>query len=128
MTTESKTKERKARAQPKPPSSNGSRTSHKRDELAKEVATELKALRASLDEMVEHYRLRAGAQIDELLQAVEGKPALAERAAVPASALSQSMLEVLKEARLKPRKGRAKDFARMQELLEELVALLPPEN
>ena len=128
MTAESKTKERKARTRSTPPNANGSRVSHKREELARDVATELKALRTALDEMVEHYRLRAGAQIDELLQAVEGKPALAERSALPAAALSQSMLELLKEARLKPRKGRAKDFARLQDLLEDLVELLPAES
>jgi len=133
MTAETRTKERKPaerkpRAEKTPPGTNGSRTSHKREELAREVATELKALRATLDEMLEHYRLRSGAQIDELLQAVEGNAALPERSALPAAAVAQAMLDVLKDARLKPRKGRAKDFARLQELLDELVAQLPPEN
>ncbi len=130
MTPDTKTKPRKARARVTQPNTNGTRASHsrKRQELARELATELKALRATMDEMIEHYRLRAGGQIGELLQAVEGDAAPGERAARPTAAVTQSLLEVMRGTRLKPRKGRAKDFARLQELIEELVALLPPEN
>jgi hypothetical protein len=108
----------------------GSNGSRKRADLAKEVASELKTLRASLDEMTEHYRLRSAAQIAELLQAVEGdsEVKVSARGKLPPVNVTQSQLELLKDARLKPRKGRAKDFARLHDLLEELVSLLPAER
>jgi hypothetical protein len=131
MTAGPRTRTPKARAKtarPKP-RTNGSNGSRKRTDLAKEVATELKSLRSALDEMMEHYRLRAAAQINELLQAVEGEATVNGSAAkLPAATVSQRQLELLREAKLKPQKGRAKDFARLDDLLEELVALLPAES
>ena len=129
MTVEAKPKARKPRAKSSRPGANGSNgnSASKRTELAAELTSELNTLRAALDEMSEHYRLRAGAQITELLQLVEGQSEPVTRAPLAASVL-QPMIEQLKEVRLKPHKGRAKDFVRLQELLEELTDLLPPER
>jgi hypothetical protein len=131
MSAEPKNKQKK-RATRNPiehPDTNGKpKRSSKRLELASEVAAELETLRATLEEMTEHYRLRLGGQIGELLQAVRGEPGSDEKTRVPPARSLEPMLEALRNVRLKPRKGRAKDFDRMQDLLEELTGLTPPES
>src|SRR5262245_655968 len=106
MTVESKPRTRKTRAKGSRPSANGSNGNgaSKRTELAAELTSELNTLRAALDEMTEHYRLRAGAQITELLQLVEGQSEPVARAPLATSVL-QPMIEQLRELRLKPHKG-----------------------
>jgi hypothetical protein len=78
--------------------------------------------------MTEHYRLRVAAQIGELMQTVRGDEAAGAKSKLPPARILQPMLDQLREARLKPRKGRSKDFGRLEDLLDELVALTPPES
>ena len=130
MTTQSKPRARKKQPESAAPSSNGTGPGRPRKGqlLARDVAAELNTLRATLDEMTEHFRLRAGAQISELLQTVEGDTTMdAKKTRLPASVLEQ-LLEQVQSVRIKPRKGRAKDFVRLQQLLEEMVAVLPAER
>ncbi|MEX2281708.1 MAG: hypothetical protein WEE89_04375 [Gemmatimonadota bacterium] len=129
MSAETKDKEKKRtpKSRVEHPSANGAKRSTKRIELANEVATELEALRSALEEMTEHYRLRVAAQIGELMQTVRGDEAAGAKPNLPPARILQPMLEQLREARLKPRKGRSKDFGRLEELLDELVDLTPPE-
>jgi hypothetical protein len=99
----------------------------KKVELAAQVAAELDTLRTALDEMTEHYRLRLGAQITELLQTVREEQGSEQKPRIPPARTLLPMLEQLKSARLKPGKGRAKDFVRLQQLLDEVTELTPPE-
>lgn len=99
----------------------------KRDEVAAELALELRELRARVDEVTEHFRLRVGGEIEELLQRIEGQQ-IDGKVKKPSVKTAQAMRERLREHSVKPRKGRAKDFARIQELVEDLADLLPPED
>ena len=131
MSAETKDKQKKhsTRKRVDYPGGNGARPprASKRTELANEVASELESLRSALDEMTEHYRLRIAAQIGELMQTVRGNEAPGEKPTLPPARTLQPMLQHLRSANLKPRKGRPKDFRRVEKLLDELVALTPPD-
>ena len=98
------------------------RASTRRADLNAELVTAANDLRASLREMIERYELRVGGQLAELIQRIEGDAA----GGLPPRPLStrhaQAMLEKLRAAPIKPRKGRAKDFRRLESLLKEAVA------
>ena len=131
MSAETKDKQKKHSAPKRVgyPSANGAKAPRvsKRTELANEVALELESLRHALDEMTEHYRLRIAAQIGELMQTVKGNETSGEKSKLPPARTLQPMLHQLRSANLKPRKGRPKDFRRVEKLLDELVALTPPD-
>jgi hypothetical protein len=112
------------------PSTNGTgpHGARKRAVVARDLVSELKNLRLALDEMTEHYRLRVGAQITELLQTAEGAGELERNGRRLPAAVMEQLLDVMHTIRLKPQKGRAKDFVRLQELVDELVERLPAER
>jgi hypothetical protein len=101
------------------------RASTRRAELNAALVGTAHDLRAALREMMERYELRVGGHLAELIQRVEGDAAggLAPRP-LPARQ-AEAMLEKLRAARLKPRKGRAKDFARLEALVEAVLADAP---
>ena len=98
------------------------RASNRRMEVNQEVVAELRALRAALDEMIEHYRLRVGGRITDLILLLEGDASIGAAAKPLATRDAQAILEALRDATLKPGKGRAKDFRRLESLVEELAA------
>ena len=101
------------------------RASTRRTELNAELVATAHDLRNALREMMERYELRVGGQLADLIQRVEGDRAggLAPRP-LPARQ-AEAMLERMRAARLKPRKGRAKDFARLEALVEAALADAP---
>lgn len=98
------------------------RASNRRMEVNQEVVAELRALRAALDEMIEHYRLRVGGRITDLILLLEGDASIGAAAKPLATREAQAMLEEMSEASIKPAKGRAKDFRRLEALVEDLAA------
>jgi hypothetical protein len=98
------------------------RASNRRTEVNQEVAAELRALRAALDEMVDRYRLRVGGRLTDLILLLEGDASIGAAAKPLATRDAQAMLEELREASIKPAKGRAKDFRRLEALVEDLSA------
>lgn len=93
-----------------------------------EVAAELRTLRELVEVMSEEYRVRVAATLAELLQAIEGDAALGQKPRPLTLKAARAVLDGIRAARLKPKKGRAKDFARMEELVATLTELLPPER
>lgn len=71
--------------------------------------------------MVDRYRVRVGAKLVDLLQFVNGDDSLGERAMAPSPKAAKRMLESIRNADLKPKKGRAKDFTRLQDLVGDLT-------
>jgi hypothetical protein len=123
---ERKTKKRFQSKSPHAPSDNGAvPRKKKRAEQAETLVAELTLLRATMDEMIEHYRLRIGGEIAELIDAVHGGNGVAH--APPAKVTSALLLE-LRETQLKAQKGRGKDLVRLQQLVRRLGELLPPED
>ena len=92
--------------------------------LARQLMAEIEELRPLLQELVQQYELRITAQLAEILRALNGEDGRLPR--FPAAKASSAMLRALRATDLKPRKGRAKDLVRLQELVAELTELLPP--
>ena len=123
---ERKTKKRYQSKSPHAQSDNGAvPRKKKREEQADALASELTQLRATLDEMIEHYRLRIGGEISELIDAVHGSNGTSH---VPPAKVTSALLHELRGTPLKPHKGRAKEFVRLQQLVRRLNEMLPPED
>ena len=92
--------------------------------LARQLMAEIEELRPLLQELVQQYELRITAQLAEILRILNGEDGRLPR--FPAAKTSSAMLRALRTTDLKPRKGRAKDLVRLQELVAELTEMLPP--
>lgn len=97
----------------------------KRARVGEELAQELEGLRETLSEMVEGYRFKVEGQLAELAAAARGTTNTAGESAALRLSAAEKMLASIKKTELKPKKGRAKDFQRLESLVEELAALLP---
>lgn len=97
----------------------------KRVRIGEELAQELDGLRETLSEMVEGYRFKVEGQLAELSAAARGASNAAGQPALLRVSAAEKMLGSIKKTELKPKKGRAKDFQRLETLVEELAALLP---
>jgi hypothetical protein len=93
-----------------------------------EVVVELRTLRSQLELMTEGYRLRVSGQLAELLRLIEGDADLEQHARPLTVKAAQAVLARIEELDFKPKRGRAKDFARLEELVTELTELIPPER
>ncbi len=93
--------------------------------LARQLMTEIGELQPLLQELVQQYELRITAQLAEILRTLNGDEA-GRLPRFPAAKTSAAMLRALRATDLKPRKGRAKDLVRLQELVAELTEMLPP--
>lgn len=127
---ESVTKKRKA-AEPKAPSpeaGNGKirppRATKARVQ-AEELTAELDALRSSLNEMVDRYKLKLEAELIQIDESVRGGPSYVGRLKPLPSRVIVAMMKRVKDLDIKPHKGRAKDLVRMQDLVADLMELLP---
>ncbi|HUK14343.1 MAG TPA: hypothetical protein VLW17_13675 [Thermoanaerobaculaceae bacterium] len=96
-----------------------------REDQRAEIVAELHALRATLDEVVAQFRVRAGGQLAEVERGVQGSSPNGAKVARPTARARAEMLRQVRLLRVKPRKGRVKDIVRLAELIEELVELLP---
>src|SRR5688572_9005637 len=108
--------------EPGVPSTNGVTASarrKKKEELAEQLIRELRELRAESDELAEHVRLRTGGQIAELIGIVGGDQKGTGTKRLPAKAAA-AMLAAVRERRVKPNRGRAKDLVKLQRLLRHL--------
>ena len=122
---ERKEKKRFQSKSPHAPSANGTPPrKKKREEQAETVASELTQLRSTMDELIEHYRLRVGGEIAELSEHFKAN----NGSQLPSAKVTSAMLQELQDSPLKPRKGRGKDLARLQQLVRKLGELLPPED
>lgn len=112
-----------SRAQP----GNGRATQRKkkRSEANEAVLQELMALRNSVDLMVERYAIRVNGQISELMQLIQGDGEVGQAPHGLTVKAASAILEEIRKADLKPKKGRGKDFARVQKLMTRLRALNP---
>lgn len=97
----------------------------RRAELNARVVQDLDALRHNVDEMAEHYRVRVGGQIADVMQQIQGDETLAQDARPLTVKAAESLLEALRSAGIKPHKGRGKDFVRVQRLVRKLRSLTP---
>jgi hypothetical protein len=134
------TKKKKEASKPHPESVaagvDGKETAHgrarartsRRSEANEEVLQELTALRNIIDQMVEHYAIRVGGQLSELMQLIQGDGDMGEKPNGLTVKAASAMLAAIRTTQLKPKKGRPKDFVRAQKLVRRLRELSPLEN
>lgn len=96
------------------------KTEEKRQKRAEELVVQIDGLRATLNEMIDRYRSRIEGDLSQVAAVARG-----ENGKRFSSASTEKMLEELQHLRLKPHKGRGKDFDRLQELVDDLVEHLP---
>ena len=97
----------------------------KRERAGEELAQELEGLRETLSDMVESYRLKVEGQLAEIAAAARGTTRFGGDSTALRLSVAEKMLGRIRKMELKPKKGRAKDFQRLETLVEELAALLP---
>lgn len=97
----------------------------KRVRTGEELAQELDGLRETLAEMVEGYRFKVEGQLAELAAAARGASNAAGQPTLLRVSVAEKMLGSIRKTELKSKKGRAKDFQRLETLVEELAAFLP---
>jgi hypothetical protein len=107
-------------ANPKP----GRRTGEKRVRLNGEVASELKALRATLTQCLDAIDLRVGGTIAEMLQLLEGDQSLEAKPKPLTVTAAQEALADLAALDVS-KKGRPRDLRRIEKLVRRLRQLLP---
>lgn len=100
----------------------------RRTELNARVIQDLAALRGTLDEMLEHYAIRVAGQLSELMLVIQGDGNVDQKPRLLTVEAAEAMLEAIREADLKPKKGRAKDFVRVQKLVKTLRELGPADG
>jgi len=99
--------------------------SKSKSQLGDELTMELDALRGSLSEMVERYRLRIDANVVQLAAAARGEAPYDGKGRKLPATVSRKMLAQVRALEIEPVKGRAKDFRRLQLLMKDLTKLLP---
>jgi len=98
----------------------------KRSGSAQAVAEELQKLRPVLRDIGGVVLDRLEGQLAGLALFLDGESLPMERTPLPPSRTLAAMLADVKGLKLKPKKGRVKDLARIEALLETLTAKMPP--
>jgi hypothetical protein len=105
----------------------GRGASGRRHELNQRVLAELRNLRVQLDQLVERFELRMGAQLNELIARIEGDPSLGQEPRLLTVRTAEAMLDAVAGGEIRPKKARPKDFVRLEGVVRELGDLAPDE-
>lgn len=120
----SKKKDRKAES---PEVSENSRTQkrlERRRVVNEDLQFELTTLRQTVSEMLNRYQLKLDAELVQLAEATTNGGADDGQHRLPIT-VAETMLKQIRGLEVKPAKGRAKDFQRVQELVGSLIEQLP---
>lgn len=99
----------------------------RKQEIAREIVLELQAMRGGLEELVQAYTARVDGQIATAARQLEqGVMGESERE-LPSTKSLNKLLRELRDTKLKPRKGRAKDLKRMENVADALSELTGPD-
>ncbi|MGE5235841.1 MAG: hypothetical protein ACM3O7_05815 [Acidobacteriota bacterium] len=88
------------------------------------LALELQVLRRAVEESVEHLLDRLRGRLGSLVNGLENGATDDRRTARPREKRIAAALARVRALKLKPRKGRVKDLARVGDLLDKLDVLL----
>ena len=110
-----------------PPADNG--RGHKRAErrrvLNEDLRLEIQALRETVAEMLGHFKVKVDAELAQLAAAANRNDGDAASGKRLSASTVEDMLEQIRDLEIKPAKGRAKDFQRVQKLVDDLIEQLP---
>jgi len=87
------------------------------------LATELRSLQDDLRTMVEQYEVRVGGLLNDLIRRLEGDPSIEQKARPATIRAARAMLDEIEAAKIRPRKARAKDIARLEKLARALTEI-----
>ena len=99
----------------------------RRRKLGLAVAEELQATRGLLREAGEAVLVRLDAELAAMASYLRGEELEGERPRLPSPRTLAAMVEECRALKVKPKKGRVKDLARIEALLKALSAMMPPE-
>lgn len=97
-----------------------------RQELGRQVAVELSKLRAVLKEVGSGVVDRLDGEAGSLALFLEGDSLPGEKPLLPSARTLKAMLAAFGGLKVKPKKGRVKDLARIELLLVALACKMPP--
>ena len=93
-----------------------------------DLQMELTALRFTLNDIIERYKLKLDADLLQLSNAASGNVTLGESVTKLSVSVAEAMLKEIRALEIKPQKGRAKDLQRVQDLVADLIEKLPAEK
>ncbi|MBN1607743.1 MAG: hypothetical protein JW940_13990 [Polyangiaceae bacterium] len=96
------------------------------EEARAQLLDQFEALKTATQEVVEQVSLRLTAQLTEASRRLTLNGGLDAPPRPVSLKTSRTMLAVLRKLRLKPKKGRLKDLARIERAVDELLALTEP--
>lgn len=99
----------------------------KRAQKAEKLKEALLGLRASLNEVQEHYGVRTHGLLVQMLRILEPPPNAKEQTVLPSKKAAELMVQKMAALKIKPGKGRGKDLVRIQDLVEALWVMFPPQ-
>ena len=91
-----------------------------RKALNDQLLTDLRGLQDDLRTMVERYEVRVGGVLNDVIRRIEGDASIEQKARPATIRAARAMLAELEAAKIKPRKARAKDLARLEKLARSL--------
>lgn len=94
-----------------------------RKALNEQLVTELREMQDDLRTMVERYEIRVGGVLNDLIRRIEGDASIEQKARPATIRAARAMLQELEAAKIRPRKARAKDMARLERLARTLGEL-----
>ena len=120
-------KEKKKTDKAAPADGNGraQKRMERRRVVNEDLQLELATLRQTVDEMLDRYKIKLDAELVQLAEATSANGGLDEGKRRLPTATAEAMLKQIRDLEIKPAKGRAKDFQRVQDLVGELIEKLP---
>jgi hypothetical protein len=97
----------------------------KRDAHRDELIGRLRVLRADIDVIIDHYRMNCISRVEEILRILEHRDIIGDGGVELSVDGIHSMLSLLDELKVKPKKGRLKDLKRVDALLDRLLSQFP---
>ena len=98
------------------------------EETRAALLDQVEALRAATQDTIEQVSLRLTAQLAEASRRLTGNGGLDASPRPVSLKKSQTMLALMRKLRLKPKKGRLKDLARIERAADVLLDLTEPES
>ncbi len=115
------TQTRNSPAAQNPPSSGAKDKTALKQKAAAELAAELKNLRAEIKEPMKHVSLRIDSGIVGTLHVLEKKQTPGALCSLPGVKTSAQMTKKLRALKIKPGKGRLKDIAQVEQIVEKIT-------
>ena len=90
-----------------------------------ELIGRLRVLRVDIDVIMDHYRMNCISRVEEMLRILEQRDVIGEGGVEPSVDSMKTMISLLDDIKVKPKKGRLKDLKRVDALLNRLLSQFP---